>query len=179
MFFFLFSFRLFTFSSSLSNRYEAVLPIHSLWLGYMAEVLSLSLVIPTTFSPVASTSTLPISSTSTTASLIPTFPTKNPTDEDLGIARELNISVANLHSKLVKAEFVGCILTGESLFLFVVQFFFPSFEELILLWFFQSNELRILRWLILLDWYYKKLKERSKLSPLLLKSKVRPFFSPS
>lgn len=87
--------------------------MHSLWLGYMSELLSLPLVIPTSTST-SSTSTLsPSTSTLTTSSLVHTFPSKIPTSTEATGYKEQNINAANIHAKLVKAEFVGCIFTGK------------------------------------------------------------------
>lgn len=77
----------------------------------MSELLSLPLVIPTS---VSSTSALPtFTSTLTTSTLVHTFPSKNPTSIEATGYREQNINAANIHAKLVKAEFVGCIFTGK------------------------------------------------------------------
>lgn len=107
-------------------RYEAVAPLHTLWLGYMSELLSIPLAISSPYIPsIASTSTWtdtpPAQSTSTltssTATLIPTFPPRNG-DTGYSSSADLNINVGNVHTKLVKAEFVGCLLSGVNFLAF-------------------------------------------------------------
>lgn len=103
-------------------RYEAVAPLHTLWLGYMSELLSIPLAISSPYIPSTSSTSTPIppvqstsTLTSSTATLIPTFPPRNG-DTGYSSSADLNINVGNVHTKLVKAEFVGCLLSGmESL----------------------------------------------------------------
>ncbi|GAA6023173.1 hypothetical protein JCM11491_003287 [Sporobolomyces phaffii] len=84
-----------------SVHYAAVLPVHHLWLGYMAELLALPISVP----PPPSTTP----ATRQVASIpLPTFPSRA---EPLpALAQELSINVGNIQTKLVKAEFVGSIL---------------------------------------------------------------------
>ncbi|GAA6028502.1 hypothetical protein JCM8097_007250 [Rhodosporidiobolus ruineniae] len=91
--------------------YAAVLPVHHLWLGYMAELLALPVAVPSSSSssaPSAADSTVPAPAyTSTT--LLPTYPFRD--DPATLVARDAQINVPNLQTKLVKAEFVGCLLS--------------------------------------------------------------------
>ncbi|GAA5920402.1 hypothetical protein JCM6882_003265 [Rhodosporidiobolus microsporus] len=89
--------------------YNAVLPVHHLWLGYMAELLALPILIPSP-SPTSSTPSsnppdapAPVYSSS---SLLPTYPSKRDPVPPGG-----QINVVTLQTKLVKAEFVGCSLS--------------------------------------------------------------------
>ncbi|KDE05639.1 hypothetical protein MVLG_04010 [Microbotryum lychnidis-dioicae p1A1 Lamole] len=92
-------------------RYDSVLPLHHLWLGYMSELLGIRLEAP----PIDSSTTEDtIGTTTTTATqkldkttLYPMFP---PRQHDGPPMSELNVNVVALHSKLVKAEFVGSIV---------------------------------------------------------------------
>ncbi|GAA6015858.1 hypothetical protein JCM10207_008820 [Rhodosporidiobolus poonsookiae] len=89
-------------------HYAAVLPVHHLWLGYVAELLGLPIAIPPAASSTPSTEPAPpadppVFSSST---LLPTFPPKNDP-----LARDPQLNVVNLQTKLVKAEFVGCSLS--------------------------------------------------------------------
>lgn len=97
----------------LCNSYDAVLPVHHLWLGYISELLAVPLLIPLPTAPslapaATSTSSAELSITST---LLPTFPSRHapPT-----LPRDEQINVVNLHAKMVKADFTGCSLSGAS-----------------------------------------------------------------
>ncbi|GAA5836767.1 hypothetical protein JCM3766R1_006258 [Sporobolomyces carnicolor] len=86
-----------------SVNYAAVLPVYHLWLGYMAELLALPIAVPPAPS---SPSTVPTRNATLTA--LPTFPSRS---EPLPPkAQALAMNVANIQTKLVKAEFVGCIM---------------------------------------------------------------------
>ncbi|GAA5927125.1 RNase P/RNase MRP complex subunit [Sporobolomyces koalae] len=86
-----------------SVNYAAVLPVHHLWLGYMAELLALPIVVP---KPCAESSLAP---TPRTQIPLPTFPSRS---EPLPpAAQQLSVNVVNIQTKLVKAEFVGSFLT--------------------------------------------------------------------
>ncbi|CEQ41503.1 SPOSA6832_03238 [Sporobolomyces salmonicolor] len=88
--------------------YAAVLPVHHLWLGYMAELLGLPIAIPP-LPPSATTAPSTPAPGSVTSTLLPTYPSRHePVPAD---AQDLQINVVNLQTKLVKAEFVGCILS--------------------------------------------------------------------
>ncbi|GAA5950508.1 hypothetical protein JCM21900_004834 [Sporobolomyces salmonicolor] len=88
--------------------YAAVLPMHHLWLGYMAELLGLPIAIPPS-PPSATTAPSTPAPDSVTSTLLPTYPSRHePVPAD---AQDLQINVVNLQTKLVKAEFVGCILS--------------------------------------------------------------------
>ncbi|BGP17685.1 hypothetical protein JCM10213_003590 [Rhodosporidiobolus nylandii] len=89
--------------------YAAVLPVYHLWLGYMAELLSLPLAVPPPASsapPSASTAETPVFTSST---LLPTYLTR--ADPASAVSRDAQINAVNLQTKLVKAEFVGCLLS--------------------------------------------------------------------
>ena len=86
-----------------------MLPVHHLWLGYMAEIANLPILIPTLLRPPVDTATPVL--TQTTTALLPMFPPRNP-PPGTSIAADLKINVVSLHAKLVKAEFIGCILSG-------------------------------------------------------------------
>ncbi|GAA5877485.1 hypothetical protein JCM1840_003865 [Sporobolomyces johnsonii] len=94
-------------------NYAAVLPVHHLWLGYMAELLGLPIDIPpsppsATTAPSTSSPGSAATSTNATSTLLPTYPSRHePVPAE---AQDLQINVVNLQTKLVKAEFVGCIL---------------------------------------------------------------------
>ncbi|KAJ8293886.1 Alpha-ketoglutarate-dependent sulfonate dioxygenase [Rhodotorula toruloides] len=89
-------------------RYESVLPVYHLWLGYMAELLALPVILSPEPSPTASY-TPPSETLSTPAvsiassTLLPTYPPR--------ASRDTQINVVNLQTKLIKAEFVGCLLS--------------------------------------------------------------------
>ncbi|GAA5843981.1 hypothetical protein JCM11251_005931 [Rhodosporidiobolus azoricus] len=86
--------------------YNAVLPVHHLWLGYMAELLALPIAIPSSSAAPSSApadSPAPVYSAS---SLLPTYPPKH---EHVPPGGQIN--VVTLQTKLVKAEFVGCLLS--------------------------------------------------------------------
>ncbi|GAA5991481.1 hypothetical protein JCM11641_002054 [Rhodosporidiobolus odoratus] len=88
-------------------RYEAVVPVHHLWLGYMAELLALPIAVPAVPAPESvSTPAIPAYTSST---LLPTF--SHPADSATIAAREAQVNVVNIQTKLVKAEFTGCLLT--------------------------------------------------------------------
>ncbi|KAI5475019.1 ribonuclease P protein subunit POP4 [Pseudohyphozyma bogoriensis] len=110
-----------------SVQYEAVLPLYSLWLSYMAELLTIPILLP---SPVASTSTstsapalIPTASTSTSHQL-PTFPVRTSASDPQPPGADLKLNVQNIQTKLLKAELVGSILTvipkPSSIFLLVL-----------------------------------------------------------
>jgi ribonuclease P protein subunit POP4 len=85
--------------------------MHTMWLGYMTELLGLPFLLPTNTPPTPHS--LP---EQTTAVIVPTMPPRSVSavsTTGAGI-QELKINVGNLHTKLVKAEFVGCILSGSS-----------------------------------------------------------------
>ncbi|GAA5895395.1 RNase P/RNase MRP complex subunit [Sporobolomyces salmoneus] len=87
-----------------SVNYAAVLPVHHLWLGYMAELLALPIEIPSAPSSPSAAATL-----SATSIPLPTFPSR--TEPFPAAAKALSINVVTIQTKLVKAEFVGCILS--------------------------------------------------------------------
>ncbi|BGP25853.1 ribonuclease P protein subunit POP4 [Rhodotorula toruloides] len=86
-------------------RYGAVLPVHHLWLGYMAELLALPIVVPpaspsSAASPATPSQTLcafavPV----VTSTLLPTYPPR--------ASPGTHVNVVDLQTKLIKAEFVG------------------------------------------------------------------------
>jgi ribonuclease P protein subunit POP4 len=89
--------------------YKAVLPVYHLWLGYMAELLALPIAIP----PSSPSPASPSSETRPATSIpLPTFPSR--TEPLPPVAQSLSMNVVNIQTKLVKAEFVGCLLSGES-----------------------------------------------------------------
>ncbi|SCV70424.1 BQ2448_1818 [Microbotryum intermedium] len=92
-------------------RYDSVVPLHHLWLGYMSELLGIRLDAPPinalTVQETEVTTTTKTSQTLQKTTLYPMFP---PRQNDGPPTSELNINVVALHSKLVKAEFVGSIL---------------------------------------------------------------------
>lgn len=83
--------------------YDALVPMHHLWLSYMAELLQLAIV------PRKSGTTESTVTVETTTAMYPTFP---PRHESLGSALEPAINVQSAHAKLVKAEFVGASIRG-------------------------------------------------------------------
>lgn len=86
-----------------------MLPVYHLWLGYMSELLQLPLLIPSSsLAPIAT----PSSSSLQTASIYPPFPPRQPSNSSL-LANDPPLNVPTLHTKLTKAEFVGCSLRGE------------------------------------------------------------------
>lgn len=87
-------------------RYDSVLPVHELWLGYMAELLALPVLL---FAP--STAVEPSTATSV---LLPTFPPRPTGTEDVSMGLDLKANAPVMQAKLVKAEFVGCKLVGAS-----------------------------------------------------------------
>ncbi|GAA5856159.1 hypothetical protein JCM9279_004932 [Rhodotorula babjevae] len=93
-----------------SVHYDAVLPVHHLWLGYISELLAVPLLIPSSSSP----SLAPAASSTTpaerivTSTLLPTFPGRHATP---AVPRDEQINVVNLHAKMVKADFTGCSLS--------------------------------------------------------------------
>lgn len=90
------------------DRYEAVLPIHHLWLGYMIEITGLPILLPTpTITSTSHTDPIPI--TTSTSALLPLFP---PKFDSTAAISDLKVNLLTLHAKLVKAEFIGCILYG-------------------------------------------------------------------
>ncbi|KAL8279982.1 hypothetical protein RQP46_007563 [Phenoliferia psychrophenolica] len=94
-------------------RYDAVLPVYELWLGYMAELLALPVQLPAPLSTTTTaTSDAPAPSPITKAIdvLLPTFPPR-PTNDDPTLGLDLKLNVPVMQAKLVKAEFVGCKLT--------------------------------------------------------------------
>lgn len=93
--------------------------MHTMWLGYMTELLGLPFLLP------SAASTPHTHPAQTTAVVVPTVPLRSisaVSTTGTGM-QELKINVGNLHTKLVKAEFVGCILSGA---------FHLSFHELAL-----------------------------------------------
>ncbi|KAK4705983.1 ribonuclease P protein subunit POP4, partial [Phenoliferia sp. Uapishka_3] len=88
-------------------RYDSVLPVYELWLGYMAELLALPVQLPTPQDATSRSLAPPVNATSV---LVPTFPPR-PTDEDPSQGLDLKLNVPAIQAKLVKAEFVGCKLT--------------------------------------------------------------------
>lgn len=105
-------------------RFESLLPVHHLWLGYMAELLTLPIA---PAHPPPPTSSSP-ATTHSSATLLPTF---LPRAHDLAspaLGPDLaRLNIPTLHAKLVKAEFVGAILSGQSASLaWPVMRFVPS-----------------------------------------------------
>ncbi|KPV74297.1 uncharacterized protein RHOBADRAFT_54140 [Rhodotorula graminis WP1] len=93
-----------------SVNYDAVLPVHHLWLGYISELLAVPLVVPSPASPslapdAASTGAPEPDITST---LLPTYPSRHAVPT---LPRDEQINVVNLHAKMVKADFTGCSLS--------------------------------------------------------------------
>ncbi|BGP33409.1 RNase P/RNase MRP complex subunit [Rhodotorula toruloides] len=89
-------------------RYEAVLPVYHLWLGYMAELLALPVIVPPASSSVDSSAAPPEllptrAAPLVTSTLLPTYPPR--------ASRDTQVNVVNLQTKLIKAEFVGCLLS--------------------------------------------------------------------
>lgn len=96
-----------------TSRYDAVLPIHQLWLGYMSELLSLPLLVSTPSAAFAPTvNTPPPPPTQSTSALLPTFSSRQFEGVGGATPADLRLNVPALHAKLVKAEFVGSILSG-------------------------------------------------------------------
>ncbi|BGP41455.1 RNase P/RNase MRP complex subunit [Rhodotorula kratochvilovae] len=92
-----------------SVSYDAVLPVHHLWLGYISELLALPLLIsPTPPSASTAPSTPATTDSNVSATLIPTFPSRHGAPP---IPREQGINAVNLHTKMVKADFTGCLLS--------------------------------------------------------------------
>ncbi|GAA5828174.1 hypothetical protein JCM5353_007819 [Sporobolomyces roseus] len=89
-----------------SINYAAVVPVHHLWLGYMTELLGLPIAIP---SSRPSPSTPSLEPGQPTSYPLPTFPSR--TEPLPAAAQELSANVVNIQTKLVKAEFVGCVLS--------------------------------------------------------------------
>ncbi|GAA5998363.1 hypothetical protein JCM5350_007432 [Sporobolomyces pararoseus] len=89
-----------------SVNYNAVLPVYHLWLGYMAELLALPVAIPP---PKPSPASATIEAQQATSTPLPTFPSR--TEPLLPTAQALSMNVVNIQTKLVKAEFVGCLLS--------------------------------------------------------------------
>ncbi|GAA5993620.1 hypothetical protein JCM10908_000644 [Rhodotorula pacifica] len=90
-----------------SIHYEAVRPLHELWLGYAAELLALP--IRTAASTSSATSrTDGREAASGSSSLLSTYPGRSdPAERN----RDAAFNVINLQTKLIKAEFVGCMLS--------------------------------------------------------------------
>ncbi|KAM0756478.1 hypothetical protein T439DRAFT_321178 [Meredithblackwellia eburnea MCA 4105] len=88
-------------------RYEAVEALHSLWLGYMADLLALPVTVNPSPPPEPNLDSVHNTSTSV---LLPTFPPKT-SDSSLSAAADLKMNVPLIQTKLLKAEFVGCKLT--------------------------------------------------------------------
>ncbi|GAA5821152.1 hypothetical protein JCM3770_005694 [Rhodotorula araucariae] len=93
-----------------SVSYDAVLPVHHLWLGYISELLALPLLLPPSPSPSSSSAspTLAPGDLDVSALLLPTFPARHGATPQ---SREQHINVVNLHTKMVKADFTGCLLS--------------------------------------------------------------------
>lgn len=111
--------------------------MHTLWLGYISELLALPLLLPPTssasYQPTTSIPPTPIQSTS---ELLPTFPVRATAGEGgltsaancASFASDLKINVTGLHGKLVKAEYVGCLITGSfNFYRFVPNFRWADF----------------------------------------------------
>lgn len=93
-----------------STRYDSVLPVHHLWLGYMAELLALPILLPSaapTPDPIARP-------TEISSVLLPTFPPRPSPATQPPPGADLKLNVPVVQTKLLKAEFVGCKLTGAS-----------------------------------------------------------------
>ncbi|GJN90275.1 hypothetical protein Rhopal_003277-T1 [Rhodotorula paludigena] len=92
-----------------SVHFDAVLPVYHLWLGYVSELLGVPLSVPP--AAPASPPDAPPDGLSARPELLatplPTYPSKHAPQGP----RESQINVVNLHTKLVKAEFVGCLLS--------------------------------------------------------------------
>lgn len=87
--------------------------MHQLWIGYMSELLGLSLVVPLSIIP-----SIENASTSSTSALLPMFPNRSAVDlTNHPSTSDLKINVGVLQGKLVKAELIGCLLLGECSFL--------------------------------------------------------------
>lgn len=84
--------------------YAALLPMHHLWLSYMAELLQLAIV------PRTATSQSSIATSERSTTMYPTFPSRH---DSLGTFPEPPINVQGLHAKLVKAEFIGAAIRGQ------------------------------------------------------------------
>ncbi|GAA5883131.1 hypothetical protein JCM3774_005328 [Rhodotorula dairenensis] len=91
-----------------SIHYAAVRPLYQLWLGYAAELLALPI-------RTAASASAPDGSHlddggigSSSSTLLSTYPSRS----DIGGKnREAAFNVINLQTKLIKAEFVGCMLS--------------------------------------------------------------------
>ncbi|GAA5870762.1 hypothetical protein JCM8547_001702 [Rhodosporidiobolus lusitaniae] len=90
--------------------YDAVLAVYHLWLSYMAELLALPIAVPSRTPPTSSSSSAEAPQPLYVSySLLPTYPTQG--DAASVLAREAQINVVAIQTKLVKAEFVGCLLS--------------------------------------------------------------------
>lgn len=94
------------------GSYDAVRPLHQLWLGYAAELLAL---------PIRTAASEPVpdgpdlvsaAAGSGSSTLLSAYPARSDTGSK---TREATFNVINLQTKLIKAEFVGCMLSGVSL----------------------------------------------------------------
>jgi ribonuclease P protein subunit POP4 len=95
------------------DSYEAVRPLYQLWLGYAAELLALPLRSATPVSPPAVHPASSAGGSSASSSLLSTYPARVDAG---GKNRETQFNVINLQTKLIKAEFVGCMLSGALTF---------------------------------------------------------------
>ncbi|GAA5904718.1 hypothetical protein JCM8208_001335 [Rhodotorula glutinis] len=93
-----------------SVHYDAVLPVHHLWLGYISELLAVPLLIPSPPAPSLAPNATSTSSAEPiiTSTLLPTFPSRHAPPS---LPRDEQINVVNLHAKMVKADFTGCSLS--------------------------------------------------------------------
>lgn len=91
-----------------SIHYEAVRPLYQLWLGYAAELLALPLRSATPASPPAVHPASSAGESSGSSSLLSTYSARV---EVGGKNRDTQFNVINLQTKLIKAEFVGCMLS--------------------------------------------------------------------
>ena len=73
----------------------------------MIEVTGLPILLPPAITIPIDPSIL-VPPTQSTSALLPLFPPKSDS-----IASDLKLNLLTLHAKMVKAEFIGCILCGE------------------------------------------------------------------
>ncbi|KAK4049163.1 RNase P/RNase MRP complex subunit [Microbotryomycetes sp. JL201] len=87
--------------------YPAAESIHSLWLGYMADMLQLPLRVPPLVSlPTQDKEHEPRQPTSRCETLYPAFPSRSTAAAVATLDPAINVNA--VHTKLLKAEFVGC-----------------------------------------------------------------------
>ncbi|KAH8928997.1 hypothetical protein BT69DRAFT_1292894 [Atractiella rhizophila] len=99
-----------------SLSFDTILPLHHLWLGYMAELLTLPILVPPSPSDPKTMPNLHVRAVSCINHHLTSLPKSRPAHTDVTPADDTltskltNSSIQSMQAKLLKADFHGCLI---------------------------------------------------------------------